>query len=150
MIARNYSQIVKEINDKVTLAVKDTADEMQIKLKEFIQEDYYNQYDPTSYIPRTYKFLNSAVAKMLGNSSASIGIDEAYFDYEYPTRYNLRDGSSGHWTGEYQAQMGSRGYHGSAYIQTEGRFWDDFLKWADDNALVILKRNLIKYGVPIK
>ena len=39
MIARNYSQIVKEINDKVTLAVKDTADEMQIKLKEFIQEN---------------------------------------------------------------------------------------------------------------
>ena len=151
----SYSAVVAEINNRVEKAVKMTASEMQEKLKECIQEKYYDEYDPTSYIPRTYKFLNSAVAKMLGKSSASIGIDEAYFDYEYPKRYTSK--SSGitksdnvHWTGEDQTMMGSQGYHGNAFIRTEGRFWDEFIAWADTNAVPLLKKNLIICGVNVK
>lgn len=146
---KTYSALVADINKKTEKAVKMTADQMQEKLKECIEEKYYDEYDPTSYIPRTYKFLNSAVAKMLGQSSASIGIDEAYFDYEYPARYKLQDGSSGHWTGEDQVMMASQGYHGTYYIHTEGKFWDEFIKWADKNAIKLLKKNLLACGVPL-
>lgn len=151
----SYSAVVAEINKRVEKAVKMTADEMQEKLKDCIQEKYYDEYDPTKYIPRTYKFLNSAVAKMLGKSSASIGIDEAYFDYEYPQRYTSQSAGitkydNEHWTGEDQIIMGSQGYHGSAFIRTEGRFWDEFISWADKNAIHLLKKNLIICGVKVK
>lgn len=148
-IVKTYSALVAEINKRVTKAVELTAKEMEEKLKECIQEDYYDMFSPEWYV-RTEKFLNSAVSKMLGNSSASIGIDEAYFGYEYPARYKLRDGSAGHWTGEDQVMMAQHGYHGTYFIHTNGDYWSSFIEWADNNAVNLLKSNIKKCGVPVK
>ena len=157
---KSYEAVVKEINNRTQKAIELTAKQMQEKLKEIIQEEYYDQYDPILYRPRTYEFLNSAVAKILGKSSASIGIDDAYFEYEYPSKYisqsanenlsNVGQSYVGHWTGEDQVMMASHGYHGNVGIQTDGRFWDEFISWADKNATILLKENLKKCGVPVK
>lgn len=155
MAFTSYTQLVSEMNKRTTIAVKNTSEKLCEKLKELIQTEYYNQYDPTSYIPRTYKFLESAVAKMVTDSTATIGIDDSYFDYEYPVRYtsqsaNITKEDNVHWTGEDQIEMSSRGYHGSAYIRTDGRWFEAFKEYCDKNARAILRDELIKQKVPIK
>ena len=155
MAFTSYTQLVSEMNKRTTIAVKNTSEKLCEKLKELIQTEYYNQYDPTSYIPRTYKFLESAVAKMVTDSTATIGIDDSYFDYEYPTGYisksaNITKEDNVHFTGEDNLELSSRGYHGSAYIRTDGRWWDSFIEYCDKNARQILCNELKKQGVIIK
>jgi hypothetical protein len=122
------------IESKCTIAVENVAKRLQEKLVEIIDNDYYAQYDPLYYKPRTFAFLKSAVSKMLNSKSASIGIDDEYFNYEYSARYMMFENGggtdrnvSGHWTGEDQVNMSAQGYHGTYNIRTEGRFWESLL-----------------------
>lgn len=150
-MAREFRTMVElqgYIESACTKAVEQAAYIIVEKLKDFIQTRYYDKFDPDVYI-RTEKFLNSTVANMLGNTTASIGIDDAFMDYEYPANYNLRDGTTGHWAGEDQVNMAARGYHGTYYIQTEGRYWDEFIEWCDNNAINILEKELKKQGLNI-
>ena len=55
-----------------------------------------------------------------------------------------------YWDGELQLQFASRGYHGTTAIQTEGRFWQAFLDFCEQNAVKILKEELIKRGINVK
>lgn len=150
-MAREFRTMVElqgSMENACAKAVERTANIMVEKLKDFIQTRYYDMFDPEVYI-RTEKFLNSAVAYMLGNTTASIGIDDAFMDYQYPANYKLRDGSTGHWTGEDQAVMAEHGYHGTYYIRTEGRYWSEFIAWCDENVINILEEELRKQGLNI-
>lgn len=157
MAIRNFSTAVgmkNYIDSKCTIAVGNTAKRLQEKLVEIIDRDYYEQYDPLYYKPRTYAFLKSAVSKMLNSHTASIGIDDTYFDYEYPSRYMMFENGggtdrnvSGHWTGEDQVYMASQGYHGTYNIRTDGRFWEDFVDYCEANAVNILREELKKVGL---
>lgn len=142
------------INSKCTIAVENAAKRLQEKLVEIIDSDYYAQYDPLYYKPRTYAFLKSAVSKMLNSNTASIGIDDEYFNYEYPARYMMFENGggtdrnvSGHWTGEDQVNMAAQGYHGTYNIRTEGRFWESFIDYCEANAVSILRQELAKVGI---
>lgn len=87
---------------------------------------------------------------MLGKSTATIGIDELYMSYQYPAEYTYLDGTAGHWTGEDQVYMADAGYHGNFNIYRDGHFWKDFEKYANENAIDILKNELRKQGLNIK
>lgn len=147
-------QFQKMIEPLITKAVENTAKRLQEKLVEIIDSDYYAQYDPLYYKPRTYAFLKSAVSRMLDSKTASIGIDDEYFNYEYPARYMMFENGggtdrnvSGHWTGEDQVYMASQGYHGTYNIRTEGRFWESFIDYCEENAVLILREELAKVGI---
>lgn len=140
---KNYMQVL------CNKAIEKASNRLLEELQKYIVDDYYKQYKPI-YYDRTEKFYESAIAQMLGNSTASIGVDDLFMDYQYPARYNNVDGTSGHWTGEDQIQFASRGYHGTTAIQTEGRFWSDFEKYCELNAIRILKEELIKVGLSVK
>lgn len=157
MAAKTFTTTVQfqaMIEPLIAKAVENAAKRLQEKLVEIIDSDYYAQYDPEYYIPRTFAFLNSAVSKMLNSNTASIGIDDEYFNYEYPARYMMFENGggtarsvSGHWTGEDQINMAAQGYHGSYYIRTEGRFWESFIDYCQDNAVSILREELDKVGI---
>lgn len=142
------------IESKCTIAVENAAKRLQEKLVEIIDSEYYQQYDPEYYIPRSYEFLKSAVSKMINPQTASIGIDDEYFNYEYPARYMMFENGGGtdrsvlgHWTGEDQVMMASQGYHGTYNIRTEGRFWESFIDYCEANAVSILREELSKVGI---
>jgi hypothetical protein len=144
------------IEPLITKAVEKAAKRLQEKLVEIIDSEYYQQYDPEYYIPRSYAFLKSAVSKMIDSKTASIGIDDEYFNYEYPARYMMFENGggtarnvAGHWTGEDQVNMAAQGYHGSYYIRTEGRFWESFIDYCNANAVSILREELAKVGIKI-
>lgn len=147
-------QFKKMIEPLITKAVENAAKRLQKKLVEIIDTEYYQQYDPEYYIPRSYEFLKSAVSKMIDSKTASIGIDDEYFNYEYPARYMMFENGggtarnvAGHWTGEDQVNMAASGYHGSYYIRTEGRFWESFIDYCNANAVLILREELAKVGI---
>lgn len=157
MATRTFTTMVSMenfIQGACAIAVENAAKRLQEKLVEIINDEYYDQYDPIYYIPRTYAFLKSAVSKMLNSKTASIGIDDDYFNYEYSAKYMMFENGggtdrnvSGHWTGEDQVNMASQGMHGSAEIQTEGRFWESFIDYCSDNAVSILREELTKQGI---
>lgn len=148
-VFRTPIELQKHLQVLCDKAVKNAANRLLEKLQNYIVEDYYIQYKPI-YYERTEKFYESAIAQMLGKSTASIGIDDLFIDYQYPARYNNVDGTVGHWTGEDQVQFASRGYHGTTAIQTDGRFWSDFEDYCENNAIVILKEELKKVGLSVK
>lgn len=152
----SFVEMEKYIDSKCTIAVENAAKRLQEKLVEIIDSDYYAQYDPKYYKPRTFAFLKSAVSKMLNSKTASIGIDDEYFNYEYQARYMMFESGggtdrnvSGHWTGEDQVYMASQGYHGTYNIRTEGRFWESFIDYCEANAVSILREELSKVGIKI-
>ena len=139
-----------------TEAIRHAMQRCVKQLRTYIDEDYYKQYEPLFYKPRTMEFFKSATATLLSPTSAEIGIDDDYFNYEYPARYMMFENGggtdrnvSGHWTGEDQVNMAAHGYHGSYDIQTEGRFWDDFSEWMNENAIRILREELEIQGLKL-
>ena len=141
-------QLQNYIESACNIAVKKAADRLVEKLKDLIQTRYYDLFDPNVYI-RTEAFLRSAVANMIGNNTASIGIDEAFMDYQYPANYKLQDSTMGHWTGEDQANIAERGYHGTYYIHTDGHYWSEFVERCNGNAVSILREELVKAGLTL-
>lgn len=149
-VIKNMNDLKKQIENACNKAVENAANILLKKLQEYINEDYYDLYAPKYYIPRTMKFYESAVANMMGKSTATIGIDELYMSYQYPAKYTYLDGTEGHWTGEDQVHMANAGYHGNFNIYRDGHFWKDFEKYANENAIDILKTELRKQGLNVK
>jgi hypothetical protein len=119
-----------------TEAIRHAMQRCVAKLRELIDEEYYDQYEPLVY-QRTMQFYKSATATLLSATSAEIGIDESMMNY------------GSYWDGEIQAEFASRGYHGTTAIQTEGRFWESFEQWMDQNAILILKEELERQGLKL-
>lgn len=148
IIIKHMDDLKKQIDIACSKAVESAAGILLGKLQEYIKEDYYNLYKPI-YYRRTLKFLESAIANMVGKSTAAVGIDELYMSYQYPAKYTYPDGAHGHWTGEDQAYMADAGFHGNAGIYRDGHFWKDFKEYCDENCIGILKQELRKQGLDI-
>lgn len=106
-------------------------------LQELIDTEYYDQFEP-DYYKRTYQFWQSATVKMLNHNCGEIFMNERVMNY------------GDYWNGECQLQFASRGYHGTTEIQTEGRFWQSFIDYCEENAVKILKEELRNQGLKIK
>lgn len=118
-------------------AVENACNRLLGILQQLIDEEYYDQYEPEKYI-RTYDFWMSATTKMLSKNCGEIFMDKDAMNY------------GDFWNGELQLLYASEGYHGSKYIQTEGRFWESFLNFCENNATNILKEELNKLGIKTK
>ena len=118
-------------------AVENACNRLLGTLQQLIDEEYYDQYEPEKYI-RTYSFWRSATTKMLSKNCGEIFMDKDAMNY------------GDFWNGELQLLYASEGYHGSKYIQTEGRFWESFLDFCENNATNILKEELNKLGIKTK
>ena len=149
MTIKTYKGLFKALNKNINIAVENSANILLKKLQEYINEDYYNLYEPLFY-SRTMEFYKSAVANMIEKSTATIGIDELYMSYQYPAKYNSFDSTSGHWTGEDQVYMADAGFHGNVNIYRDGHFWKDFEQYCEENSINILKSELRKQGIPVK
>lgn len=156
MATRTFTTMVSMenyIQHLCTEAIRYAMQRCVAKLREIIDEEYYDQFIPDFYI-RTDKFMKSALATLLSPTSAEIGIDDEYFNYEYPARYMMFENGggtdrnvAGHWTGEDQVNMAAQGYHGTYNIRTEGRFWESFEQWMNENAIKILREELKRQGL---
>jgi len=124
------------IQHMCTEAIRYSMQIMVAKLREIIDEEYYSQFIPR-YYSRTEQFLKSALATLLSPTSAEIGMDASAMNY------------GNYWDGETQIEFASRGLHGSTAIETDGRFWESFVSWMNDNAILILKEQLIKQGLKL-
>lgn len=137
---KSYSILIDEFNKHITIAVDNVAKVICDKLRESINEQYYQ--DPSFYpnvYQRTEQFLRSAVYNMLNSNSAVIGIDTTTMRY--------KNGFSAQQVVEYAAQS----MHGSPLYQTDTEnFWDTFIEWCDKNVVKLLKFELKKQGIDIK
>ena len=134
---KTYSALVSAMNKNINIAVENACNRLLGTLQELIDTEYYDQFEPDFYI-RSYQFWRSATTKMLTQNCGEIFMDEDAMNY------------GTYWDGELQLQFASRGYHGTTAIQTEGRFWQTFLDFCEQNAVKILKEELIKQGIQVK
>lgn len=137
---RTYTALVKEINKRVTIAVKNVAEQVCEKLHDCIEEQYYNDHGfyPNVY-ERTEVFLNSAAYEILSSNSARVGIDIASMHY--------KNGFSARQVVDWARQS----MHGSSLYKTDTEpFWDVFIEWADKNVLLLLKEELRKQKLNVK
>ena len=134
---KTYSALVSAMNKNINIAVENACNRLLGTLQQLIDTEYYDQFEP-DYYKRTYQFWKSATTKMLTQNCGEIFMDEDAMNY------------GTYWDGELQLQFASRGYHGTTAIQTEGRFWQAFLDFCEQNAVKILKEELRKQGINIK
>ena len=134
---KTYSALVSAMNKNINIAVENACNRLLGTLQQLIDTEYYDQFEP-DYYKRTYQFWRSATTKMLTQNCGEIFMDEDAMNY------------GTYWDGELQLQFASRGYHGTTAIQTEGRFWQTFLDFCEQNAVSILKEELIKRGIKVK
>ena len=134
---KTYSALVSAMNKNINIAVENACNRLLGTLQELIDTEYYDQFEP-DYYKRTYQFWRSATTKMLTQNCGEIFMDEAAMNY------------GAYWDGELQLQFASRGYHGTTAIQTEGRFWQAFLDFCEQNAVRILKEELRKQRINVK
>jgi hypothetical protein len=129
-------QLQNYIESVCTKAVEKASQRLLTKLQEYIMEDYYNLYEPSVY-QRTMQFYESAVSNLLSPNSVEIGMDETMMNY------------GNYWDGETQLYMADAGFHGNVNIYRPGFFWKDFVAYCDQNAINILKEELIAQGLKL-
>lgn len=163
MIVNSIEQLKKIVQQKLSLALKMTQDEIY----ETIQENIKNYYDEKVFydidsknmtnIPRfynrTFQFLQSLIKSDIvidgTNVYCSVKIDTDSLNY-------VQDG-------EIVIDMINRGYHADTSlnnglyetprnIYAKNHFWDDSLEQLGgyDGILSIMKNNCKKVGIPIK
>lgn len=130
------SGLVKQVELMCDRAVKNVTLILVEKLKEYIQEDFYDLYYPRLY-RRTYQFLKSPAYNLIGNAKAEIFIDTDAMEY-----FDI--------TGEEVAKLAMEGFHGSGDIFRSGYYWRDFMTYCNDNVLILLRNELIKQGLNIR
>lgn len=118
-------------------AIYNAASRLLSILQEYIEEEYYDLYEPLFY-ERTFQFYDSAVANMLSSNSAEILMDDTLMSYT-PL-----------WSGEEQIRMANMGFHGRSDIYTPGHYWDVFEEFCNEHAIRILKEELIKQGLHVE
>lgn len=131
----NTNDLDKYIKKCMTVALKNTATILKDKLIEFIDADFYLLYKPKIY-QRTDQFKNSPEIDMVSDLIADIFVNTKAMDYKDAT-------------GDYVAQLATKGYHGSTAIFREGYFWQDFIEYAEKNTLQIYKSELQKQGLDV-
>jgi len=139
MAAKSFntlSGIIKQVEIKCDIAVKIVSLIIVDKLKDFIQEDFYDLYYPRIY-RRTYQLLESPTYKIIGNAKSEIFINTDAMEY-----FDI--------TGEEVAKLSMGGFHGSEAIFRPGLYWEDFSNWCNENVIILLRSELIKQGLNIR
>ncbi len=113
------------------IAIESACNRLLGTLQQYILTEYYDDFTP-EYYRRKYQFFESAMTQMLNNTTGKVFMN--------PNAMNYGD----YWDGETQINMAARGYHGSAYIKTEGKYWDSFMKFCEQNAVKILKEEIVQ------
>lgn len=131
----NTNDLDKYIKKCMAMALKNTATVLKDKLIEFIDADFYLLYKPKIY-QRTDQFKNSPEIDMVSDLIADIFVNTNTMDYKDAT-------------GDYVAQLATKGYHGSTAIFREGYFWKDFIEFAKKNTLQIYKSELKEQGLDV-
>lgn len=140
MAIKKCTELENKIKIACSIAVKETAKQAQEVLHQYILEQYYQDpgFYPSTY-NRTETFLNSALSKMISNTSAEIYIDIEGMHYKNgfsPTKV---------------VEWAANSQHGADYYQTDMEpFWTKFIQWCDINLFLILKQNLKRQNVSIK
>ena len=62
------------------------------------------------------------------------------------------NGTGWEWTGQQQLESANVGSHGGWTTGTsvQHRYWDKFIEYCENNAIVILKEELAKQGLKVK
>lgn len=134
---KTYTALVSAMNKNISAAVETACNRLLGTLQELIDTEYYDQFEPDRYV-RSYQFWHSATTKMLTQNCGEVFMDKTAMNY------------GAYWSGELQLQYASEGYHGHTDFQTEGRFWDAFIEYCEQNAMRILKEELKKKGIKLK
>lgn len=132
-------QIENYIQSKCTTAIQIAAVKIRNQLREFVDEQYYQdpEFYPNLY-RRTNMFLDSASYELLGKNMAQIGINTDEMHY-----YNNFDPDK-------VVEWASQSKHGAEYYQTNTTdFWTAFTDWADENVIKILRQELISQGIKL-
>lgn len=120
----NMDQLQAALMPTMVKMVDELAERVYETLNYFLQE-YYNSYDPKSYI-RQFDFLRSAVKvepKVIGNKvTAAVYIDTDYMDNYYNA------------TGLQVASWANKGLHGGLNTgDNTPHVWDDTMKTTIEN-----------------
>ena len=131
----NTNDLDNYIKKCMSVALKNTANTLKDKLREFIDTDFYLKYKPKIY-QRSEQFKNSPEIDMVSDLIADIFVNTDAMDYKEAT-------------GDYVAQLATKGYHGNTAIFREGYFWQDFIEYAKKNTLDVYKSELKKQGLDV-
>lgn len=134
---RTKAQLQSGLEKICEAAVRDTAKTVQEELTKCIDEQYYS--DPGFYpnvYERTEEFLKSVAVKMLSGQIAEVYVDIDGMHY--------KNNFSAHQV----VTWASESKHGADYYQTTTQdFWGRFIEWCNENLMILLKVNLMKYGI---
>lgn len=138
-IIKSIKDLKTFLNSRINIAVETACDRLLGSLQEIIDTEFYDVFIP-EYYHRTYQFWESAVTKMLTENCGEVFMDKSKMNY------------NDFWTGEIQLQAANIGSHGGIITDEtrEHRFWEVFIDFCQENAIKILKEELVKCGVPIK
>jgi len=128
-------ELERYIRPRVRIALEKASIEITLKLRDFIQSEFYDKYEPEVY-DRTYKFLDSALYNMISYNKS-----EVFINKDYDNDYKTIDSSQ-------QAGYAYKGLHGG-FIFREGYFWESFMEWVDINWKTIIKLKLVEQGLKI-
>lgn len=146
-VIKSLKDLKKKILElRIQKALEITQDEIWEVVQSHI-DNYYNEYDPERYI-RTFRFqtkslIKTEVVKKDGKLCCTVEIDPNYLNYTYP---------GGYATGLGVVMEANRHSHGGIYDDDFGCFWDDSMVELGlaPGIEALMKRNLIKCGIPIK
>ena len=160
---RNYNEFEKFFNSKLQKAMELTRDEVFEVVSSKVS-DYYNEdvfatppTDVPDYYERTGILMESLsggrVIKQGNGYSFTVGFDDDYLEFRYSGGFTTRRYGSKYnaITGKQVLQAFNSGTHGYT-VQGSHNYWDEALSEISSRGGLdgILKRNLIKLGVPIK
>lgn len=118
---KNIRDLNKYLESPMELFLLQAGQKIRKVIREYIQERFYNQYDPL-YYDRTYQLLDSVTCtdvKKVGNKYQL----EVYLNTDGVNYYNYVDGSRQSIDPQLIFEISSQGWHGAT--QTDGRFMEE-------------------------
>lgn len=160
---KNYNEFEKFFNSKLQKAMELTRDEVfeivSNKVSDYYKEEVFATppHDIPDYYQRTGTLMESLsggqVTYQNGYYSFTTGFDDDYLEFRYSGGFTTRKHGSRYnaITGEQVLQAFNTSTHGYT-VQGDHSYWDEALDEINSRGGLdgILKRNLIKLGVPIK
>lgn len=155
-------ELENQVNQIISAVINELAENYLKKLCEYIEKYVYNPKEPKQY-KRTYEFLNSFQKLPQAKKVMKEFIQEIYFD---SNKLTYKEQPSGLWQygvagSNYTTRMAeilnnetlNKQYSqvkGALNIGTNGYYWEEFLKYIDDNITRDIKTGFIKRGVMLK
>lgn len=155
-------ELEKQINQILFEVINEIADSYLKILIDYIEKYVYQPNEPRKY-ERTNEFLNSFEKLPQAKKVIKEIVQEIYFD---KTKLNYKQQSSGIWqhgtkNSNYTSQMAeilnsqtlNKKYSqlgGALNIGTNGLYWDEFLKYIDENLVKDIQIIFSKKGVMLK